>query len=169
MDENKIRETDKVMGIDEVYELGKSQLVIVCGEFISFAELAGVGVMPTITPDKVYEGDKTRGIVAYPEGYVKSFIDGRYYNNDYVSMVRLGDNLVRKHTGVVLTNSIPLFESIDLHAEKYNTKVTLLMAVEKDKVVDVTKDTERFYGYHVHGIRLLDKMRLKEEDEENED
>lgn len=154
------------MNLKEAIKFEKGQLKVICGKYLPYAAAKMNDPVHQVTPEDLYTQPSTGHVVLLPEGFTKVCTDGTIINNDYPSMVKLGELIVSKHTGLVLTNNVPLIDSIELHSSKFNRPVLFLQLVDKDEAVDITKNQEAFYKVQCEGIRLLDSMRGMLDDEE---
>lgn len=137
---------------------------------------------------KAYELTKIKGIrvvvgigtMEVWDELAEKYHEKTFYNpegfapNDYVSMVKRAEKFVKdkNFNSVILTNSVPLIDGIDLYSKKEGRSARFFMADGKGNVEEITDNLNKIYDFYAKGVDMLEDLRseLHEgNDKEDED
>lgn len=125
-----------------------------------------------------------RGTMNVWDKLAEKYHEKTYYNpegfapNDYVSMVKRAELIVKDENfnSVILTNSVPLIDGIDLYSKKEGRSAHFFMADEEGNVEEITDNLDKIYSFYAKGVDMLEDLRYslnegddKEDEDEDED
>lgn len=152
------------MTYSELFEI-KEGIVVLAGEYSPLAQREVVGIVPEVDFRTYRPG--VRGIIAYPEGYSRSFMDVVTYSNHPVNLIKNCEELVKSGwEGVILTNSHFVVDAIDTFSKKYKTTTRFFLSDAKGKVEDCTNELARIYKSFCWAIDFLNEIKDELEDED---
>lgn len=145
------------MTYEELLEI-KDGIVVLVGEYSMIAHIEAVGIIPEVN-FRTYSPER-RGLIAYPEGYSHSFMDGSWYSNHPLSLIKNCEKLVKSGwSGVILTNSHFVLDAIKLYSKKYGRTARFFLTDEKGKVEEHTGKVAPIYKSFCRAIDILDDLR----------
>lgn len=155
------------MTYEELLEI-KDGIVVLAGEYSMVVHVEAVGVIPEVN-FRTYSPDK-RGLIAYPEGYSHSFMDGSWYSNHPMSLIKNCENLVKSGwSGIILTNSHIVLEAIEVYCRKHKKTARFFLSEEKGMVEEHTNDIDVIYESFVKALRKLEFEDYSMKCDEDED
>lgn len=118
-----------------------------------------------------------RGIMDVWDKLAEKYHEKTYYNpegfapNDYVSMVKRAELIVKdkNFNSVILTNSVPLIDGIDLYSKKEGSPARFFMADEEGNVEEITDNLDKIYSFYAKGVDMLEDLRYKLNDESDKE
>lgn len=134
---------------------------------------------------KAYELTKIKGLrvvvgigtMNVCDELAEKYHEKTYYNpegfapNDYVSMVKRAELIVedKNFNSVILTNSVPLIDGIDLYSKKEGRSARFFMADEEGNVEEITDNLDKIYDFYVKGVNMLEDLRYELNDESDKE
>lgn len=134
---------------------------------------------------KAYELTKIKGLrvvvgigtMNVCDELAEKYHEKTYYNpegfapNDYVSMVKRAEIIVedKNFNSVILTNSVPLIDGIDLYSKKEGRSARFFMADEEGNVEEITDNLDKIYDFYVKGVNMLEDLRYELNDESDKE
>lgn len=133
-------------------------IVVLAGEYIMAVQVEAVGVIPEVN-FRTYSPER-RGLIAYPEGYSHSFMDGSWCSNHPLNLIKNCENLVKTGwSGIILTNSHFVLDAIELYSKKYGKTARFFLTDEKGEVEEHTGKVAPIYKSFCRAIDILDEVR----------
>lgn len=133
----------------------KDCIVVVAGEHAAHVNLASIGYVPQV--DFMTYKDFKRGVMAFPEGFVKLMMFGGSVNNHPLTLVKNCEKMVSfGFKGFVLTNSHFVVDSFHVFGKHYNREVRFFLTTDEENVEEVTKDIAKLYKSLATAIDYID-------------